>query len=89
MRFSVQILNSVSDIVRIKEPSAEDLYDDYEAVIKYVEKLRDDILDFEAKHKREEFVEFNEVKAYKLHGGGVLQGKELQGELSDKSCIRA
>ena len=56
-------LHSVSDIVRIKEPSAEDLYDDYEAVIKYVEKLRDDILDFEAKHKREEFVEFNEVKS--------------------------
>ena len=27
-------LNSVSDIVRIKEPSPEDLYDDYEAVIK-------------------------------------------------------
>ena len=46
----MQILNSVSDIVRIKEPSAEDLYDDYEAVIKYVEKLRDDILDLEAKH---------------------------------------
>ena len=58
-----QILNSVSDIVRIKEPSAEDLYDDYEAVIKYVEKLRDDILDLEAKHKREDFVEFNEVKS--------------------------
>ena len=59
----MQILNSVSDIVRIKEPSAEDLYDDYEAVIKYVEKLRDDILDLEAKHKREDFVEFNEVKS--------------------------
>ena len=59
----MQILNSVSDIVRIKEPSAEDLYDDYEAVVKYVEKLRDDILDLEAKHKREDFVEFNEVKA--------------------------
>ena len=27
-------LNSASDIVRIKEPSPEDLYDDYEAVIK-------------------------------------------------------
>ena len=59
----MQILNSVSDIVRIKEPSAEDLYDDYEAVVKYVEKLRDDILDLEAKHKREDFVEFNEVKS--------------------------
>ena len=32
-------------------------------MVKYVEKLRDDILDLEAKHKREDFVEFNEVKA--------------------------
>ena len=57
-----EIVDSVSDIVSIKVPTADYLYDDYDAVIEYVETLRDDILELEERHKREDFVEFNEIK---------------------------
>ena len=55
-------INSVSHIVKIPVPNPENLYDSHEAVLKFVKELTENIVELKAKHKREDFEEFNALK---------------------------